>query len=97
MMLRGRGRQEREEEGKGECRKETRTLNVSSHVHFTPLQKMGCAGIIIALEQRGVRVKEKDEEERLRKGWCVMKKREAPRFSLPLLCGLYSQKAPGPV
>ncbi len=54
---------------------ETRTLNVSSHVHFTPLKKMGYAGIIIALEQHRVRVKEKDKEKRLCKRWCVMNKR----------------------
>jgi len=39
-------------------------LNVSSCVHFTPLKKMGYAGIIIALERHGVKVKEEDKDRR---------------------------------
>lgn len=55
-MLRERKKGESQEE-------ETRRLNVSSRVHFTPLKKMGYAGVIIALEQHRVKVKEKDEGE----------------------------------
>lgn len=76
---------------------ETRMLNVSSRVHFAPLKKMGYAGIIIALEQHGVRVKERDEEKALCKRWCVVNKRQTLRFILFPLCGLYLQKALGPV
>lgn len=72
-------------------------LNISPHVHFTPLKKMGYAGIIIALEQHGVRVKETDEEKRLCKRWCVMNKRQTLTFILFPLCGLYLQRALGPV
>lgn len=72
MRERGRGKERLSER---ERETETRKLNVSSHVHFTPLKKMGYAGIIIALEQHGVRVKEKDEEKRRCKRWCVMNKR----------------------
>lgn len=50
---------------------ETRMLNVSSGVHFAPLKKMGYAGIIIALEQHGVRVEDKDEEKKLCRRWDV--------------------------
>lgn len=63
---------EREEEEERERERENRMLNVSSHVHFTPLKKIGCAGIIIALEQHRVRVKEKVEEKRLCKRWRAM-------------------------
>lgn len=54
-------------------------LKISSHVHFTPLKKMGYAGIIIALEQHGVRVKENDGKKKLCKRWCVMNKRKTLR------------------
>lgn len=53
-------------------------LDVSSPVHFIPLKKMGYVGIIIALEQHGV--KEKDEEKRLCKRWRVMNKRQTLRL-----------------
>lgn len=55
-------------------KRETRMLKVASHVRFTPLKKLGYAGIIIALEQHGVRVKETDEEKRLCKRWSIMNK-----------------------
>lgn len=57
-------------------------LNVSSRVHFTALKKMGYVGIIIALDQHAVRVKEKGEERMLCKGWCSMNKRHTLRFIL---------------
>lgn len=41
-------------EGRGRLA-DTRMPNVSSRVHFTPLKKMGSAGIIIALKQHGVK------------------------------------------
>lgn len=67
-------------------------LNVSSCVHMTPLErkKMGYAGIIIAIEEQRVRVKEKDEEKRLRKRCCVMNKTQTLGFiptAPPLWCG----------
>lgn len=63
-------------------------LNNSSHVHFTPFKK----GIIIALEQRRVSVKEKDEEKRLCKRWRATNKRQTPRFILFPLCVVYIYK-----
>lgn len=84
---------ERERERNG---RENRMLNISSPVHFTPLKKMGCAGIIIALDQRRVGVKERDEGEKLCKRWRAMNKRQSLRFILSPLCGLYLQRALGP-
>lgn len=63
-------------------------LNNSSHVHFTPFKK----GIIIALEQRRVSVKEKDEEKRPCKRWRATNKRQTPRFILFPLCVVYIYK-----
>ena len=63
-----------------------------SHVHFTPLKEKGYAGIIIALEQHEVRVKEKGEEKRLCKRRCVMNKRRTPRFILsPSVVYIYKE------
>lgn len=71
---------------------QTRMLNVIISCTLHTLKKMGNAGIIIALEQHGVRVKEKDGEKRLCKRWCVMNKRQTLRFILSPLCGLYLQR-----
>lgn len=80
--------EERERERERVWERENRMLNNSSHVHFTPFKK----GIIIALEQRRVSVKEKDEEKRLCKRWRATNKRQTPRFILLPLCVVYIYK-----
>lgn len=47
---------------------------------WRPLKKMGYAGLIIALQRHGVRVKGEEEHKQLCKRWCLMNNRPTLGF-----------------